>query len=255
MKKLTAILLFVILALLFSITVQAGPALVAIEYSDLSEFTDLCDMAKNASDEELDEFLNKVKSPYYYSGINNREDVNEFIASVGHAVIPVLNDPVKWVISIPRGTTETQDDQGYLLVYHWFPGETIQFYSFYNHDKEKELASLKSRHPGAFDKPTAEINGAKIYQLTDSNLHDFIIIFDDYMLWATIFVNKTPEEKLNEIMKFSYVRLDGGEDTPPDNTVLLIWIASGAVLAACAGGIIWKIKKNPAKHRVFTIHY
>lgn len=251
MKKLIAVLFTIAIVLLLS-NAYAIP-IVSIVYNSFSDFDELRYMVKNATDQQLHDFLNEANSPYYYADITNREKAREFIDSVNHSLIPVLPDSenATWEISIPQN----EGSKDHLIVNYWYPGrESILFYSYYVYDREEApvWAWIKENNPDAFDSPTAEKNGVKYYQLIDFYLCDFVIVVDDYVLTSLHQHRETPEEKLNEILKFSFVRLDGSkteenianpisETAPPTGSNPIFNIAI-FLIVSCA--LFKKIKKS-----------
>ena len=149
------------------------------------------------------------------------------------------SEDVVWRISIP-----CNNGRDYLTVNYWYPGkESILFYSLYGCDGEEQLDWLKANNPGAFDSPTAEKDGIKFYQLIDFYLCDFVIVIDDYILWSIHQERQTPEEKLEEIVKFSFVRLDssGNEKNVAVRIFLVVFISILMVLG-CALVMMFLIK-------------
>jgi len=205
------------MALWLSTNICASPAIVSIYYDSLSDFDQLRYMVKNADDKNLEVFLNGFNSPYYHTGITDREKAQEFIDSVAYALIPVLPDSenVIWQIIIPRGSDNAQRDEGYLMINYWYPGrEAIYFSSYYGNQYENHLAWPKANNPYVFDAPAAEMDGVKIYQYqaTNPDTSHYTIEIDGYMLHVIHQDHvKTPEERLEDILKFSFVRLGGEE--------------------------------------------
>lgn len=244
-KPVIAMLAIAILVLSFPVNTYAGPALVSIVFEDFSDYDELRYMADNVTDEQLSDFLhvNRQGGSYYRAGLTDREAVLEFIGTVGHALIPVLpaSEDVIWEISIPRGESEYPGDQEHLVVNYWYPErEAILFYSMYGYERDRvdeHLAFIMESNPGTFDVPTSEIDGVKIYQLIDYYLCDFVILIDDYLLWSIHQDRDTSDEKLEEILKFSFVRLDGNESA--ENTAMwLRYVLFAAVGVFVIGAIM-----------------
>jgi hypothetical protein len=262
MKRIAIFILCAAFALSLSVTAFASRSPVSI-CSGFSEFQELLHMAENATDDELHDFLNNPEHPCYaFGGIKNRDDVNEFITAVRGALIPVTRTSTEWIVSIYRGTTkEPLRDHGNLDVIHWFSeDDAVSFTSYYNPGEENLAAMFEFYNLSAFSKPTARRNGAQIFQFTDTYHCDFVIIVGDYLLNATIYGKKTPQERLNTILKFSYERLDSGKTQfnsrgmverdllrEAHTNILLAVIAAGVVLTAYAGSVIWRIVRKRKK--------
>ena len=217
MKKLVSLLFILLLSPLLSIVVYAGPPLVSIEYEDFTDFEELVHMVGNATDGELDVFLNGNNSIYRDTGIDDRDSALEFIQTIGHALIPVLSDSrnIEWRINIPRGDTDYTEDAGMLHVNFWYPGRSsIHFFSYYGgYDLNHALRLIELYGFNGF-----ENEGIIYHQL--SEWYDFVIFIDDYILFSNHYDRESPEEKAEEVLRFSFERLDVNENE--DNSVSAI---------------------------------
>jgi len=87
------------------------------------------------------------------------------------------------------------------------------------------------RNISAFDSPTAARGKVEFYQLPalDSPV-DFVILVDDYVLTARFEFDLGArrllrDERLEQIQRFSFVRLDGSEESS--------WLQCSLVVVAC----------------------
>jgi len=244
MKKVLSILLISIIVLSINVDLYAGPALLELSFDGFCEFNELRDTARYGTDEELHELIHgrmRRGIPFYWVGLSNRNEIITFVDTVGRAFIPILHDSVGsdgtiWQISVPRGVSPHAVDEGRLTVRYCFANRmTITFESFYGFGLERTFTGVRSID--AFEAPAAVRNGVEFYYLdSGAGWDDFVILIDEYMLWARFGLTATPtlspEEKLEILFMFTFARFDNTiiDSVVDENTLLLM--RSGIFIAA-----------------------
>jgi len=225
MKKLFSILFVIAMMFSLSTIAHASPTLVQIVFDDFSDFNELRYMEANLTDEQLRAFLrgrSRRPTTYFDAGLTNREEVQEFINTVGQAFIPALSNQenVEWRIEIPRGSAGSPRDEGLLFVRYWFPADrvhgarTIVFRSLYGSGHGSNRILAEARRDGIL----VERGGVEFYQLLNDPTwrSGFVINIDGYVISARFEFAGTErmsyEEMLEEIQKFSFVRLSDNEE-------------------------------------------
>jgi len=253
MKRLFIVISVVIILHLATMSVFASPTLPPpIVFRDFSDFNELRDMGENATEDELQLFLQR--RGYYEAGITNRNGVRAFVNIVGQAFIPVLPDMegVDWEIFIPNGNRDRLRHQGFLSVRYDLPnGIPIVFSSYYgSHYRRSSALSAISR----FDAPTFVRHGASFYQSLSGHIDffDFVIIIDDYVLTATFVTNEdfSIEARRAEMEKFSFVRLEDNESLgqQPAWPLYLAIIALSAFFIAITVKIIRNLRLGASRN-------
>ena len=166
------------------------------------------DMTENADDLQWETYLNKMHFPV--SGIYDRKSVQELIDAISHVLIPVVPNSMDdgWGVFIPRGSYGNPEDRGEIIIYCLHKSYNIFKFEINYNDKEGDY-NYALQLISDYSTKVIKQNGIKYYQLTDR--YTFVILINDFALIAQSMVSKStpPEEQLEKLLQYSFVRLDG----------------------------------------------
>jgi len=253
-KPLVILIVAIIMILSLPVGAIASPSISPIwQCHDFSQFNELRNMANDAADAELHEFL--WQRGYFHDGITNREDALEFVDTVGSALIPVLPglEGSGYIMEIIMNRAHA--DQGALsFLFGHDGGHTIMLRSFYGYERREDIWELELWDFDAFDSPTAVKNEVKYYQLDYPGWDNFVIIVDDYILFGMFLSSEqpglSPEEQLAELQRFSFMRLEdaamqfGVAATGDSSWLLRVLIAAAGVIVAGAAAAVIVMKRR-----------
>jgi hypothetical protein len=209
MKKILPIMIAV--SMMFTMAVSAESPPPSIKFESLSSFDELLYMVENANDESLQKYLNKMD----VAGMFDRERAKSYIDVMRHLYVPVLKQGVELEHLPFESILVTFTESSYLYVSYGNRDDVNLYFGVFDSvirgwfdDERTALFCAEGEIEYHLYLDEVEIQYYGEEEVKIENVARIYFVVDGSTIMICVSSYDTPEEALEDIKKFEFVRLD-----------------------------------------------